>query len=277
MKNTPNTVKTANTKGENTMNKMEYAQEIANRINGTVREVEKANGVIKTAVEIPTATNNAKASFYIDCLYEDGVSVEDAIAKATDIIEREKNHVIDIDFIYDFEQVKPRLRARLYNKASHADVFRSASEYGFDDLIITAYVEVPEGSIKVTSQLVKNWGVSAEDVLRIAEDNSRQDSEVMNMSQILAEMGCHIGIDKIGMWVATNYKRTFGAYALIAKLDEIRERFKNGFTVLPSSVHEVIIVEIRDEDAMSSMVQDVNNSQVKPEEQLSNHAYTFVA
>ena len=52
------------------------------------------------------------------------------------------------------------------------------------------------------------------------------------------------------------------------------ELFPNGYVVLPSSVHEVIVRELdMDPDELSKLVQTVNAEQVDPEEQLSNHAY----
>jgi len=282
MKNTTAIVKTTtNEKGAKTMTKTEYAQRIAQSIDGArVENVEKANGVIMTAVSLPTVSGNIRANFYIDDLYKDDVDLEDAIDKAREVASRKEPATIDIDWIYDFEKVRPHLKARLYNKLTSADVFRSADVYGFDDLIITAHIEdaIKDGSIKVTRELVKVWNMTPEEVLDIAEDNARNDAVIQSMTDILRAMGMPLPVTlEDPMTVVTNERKTYGAYAVIAKLDELKARFKNGFTVLPSSVHEVIIVDNGDTSAYTSMVQEVNDSEVDPTEQLSNHAYVIAA
>lgn len=255
----------------------EYAQTIAQSIEGaTVNTMEKANGVILTAVTFPTDNASVKGNFYVDEYYKDGADIEDVIERVRSL-QRKQTPAFDLDFINHFEQVRPKLRARLYNMATRADVFRSAEEYGFDDLIIVPYVEdvCEDGAVKVTNDLVKLWGVSPAEVLQIAEENSRNDAKISSMAEVLRSMGYPVPpMDEDPMLIVTNNKMRNGAYALIAKLDELKARFKNGFTVLPSSVHEVIIVDAKDERAMSAMVQEVNDTVVNLDEQLSNRAYT---
>ena len=263
------------------MLKKEYAAQIAQIMGVETNEVEKANGVILTGIMIPTGKANVKATVYIDRMYEDGLTVDEAIDKINEIIDRERNTQVDIDFINDFENVRPLLRARLYNKATKADIFRSAAPYGFNDLIIVPYIEnvIKGGSIKVTNGLLKVWGISADEVMDIAEENAKNDVDVKSMLDMLMEYG-HNELENPDpempqMIVVTNGARCFGAYGIIAKLDEFKDKF-GSFTVLPSSVHEVIVVNQID-DAMNAMVNEVNDTQVDVEEQLSNHAYTFVA
>ena len=273
------------TKGGMNMNIKEYANQIAMQITGAfVEEVEKANGVILTAVSFPTGSTNCRANFYINDLYNNGVDVEEAIDRAREVISKERDRQIDVDFVSDFEQVRPRLRARLYNKATRAEVYRSAAEFGFEDLIIIPFIEDINigggmGAIKVTDALVKTWGVSPAEVLRIAEDNARVFATLGSLTDVLRGMGYDLPIlpDEPSMLIATNDRKCNGAYAVIAKLDELKKRFPNGFTVLPSSVHEVLIVDINDPAAMDAMVQEVNATEVDADEQLSNHAYTFAA
>jgi hypothetical protein len=59
----------------------------------------------------------------------------------------------------------------------------------------------------------------------------------------------------------------------------MKEIFPEGFVVLPSSVHEAIVVSASSGEAQqfTDMVNDVNDTQILPEEQLSNRAYVFVA
>ena len=265
---------------ETLMSKMEFAAQIAELMGLETTEAEKANGVILTGVMIPTAKENVKATVYIDQMYEDGMTIEEAATKVKEIMYRESSKHVNIDIINDFEKVRPMLRARLYNKATKADIYRSAAPYGFDDLIIVPYIEniINNGSIKVTNGLLKVWGVDADRVIDIAEENAKKDVEVRNMMDVLAGYGADLGSmdpSMPQMLVVSNSSMTFGAFGIIAKLEEFKEKF-GSFTVLPSSVHEVIVVNQVD-DCMSQMVEEVNDTQVELTDQLSNHAYTFAA
>jgi hypothetical protein len=63
-------------------------------------------------------------------------------------------------------------------------------------------------------------------------------------------------------------------------MDDITEKLGQDYFILPSSVHEVLIVPKNDQmdlKTLESMVQDVNATQVAPEERLSDHVYAYDA
>jgi len=268
------------------MNNYEYAQAIANEITGaTVITAEKANRVVLTGIRVPTNTPNISANVYTDKYFDRGFSVDEGLTKVKEIMSDPEFMSVNFDMSWfsDFEQVKPRLVARLYNKKTTAEVWRSASAYGFDDLIIIPYINVNGGSVKVKSEHLSHWGVTSDEVLDIAEENARNDAKLQSMAEILAEMmgasipPCFEENDP-QMWVISNTERCFGAYAVLALMDELKKLFTGGFTVLPSSVHEVIVVNTTENaDNMTGMVQDVNSTAVNTDEQLSDHAYIFAA
>ena len=70
-----------------------------------------------------------------------------------------------------------------------------------------------------------------------------------------------------------------GAATLLDKnlMGEIVETLGDIY-ILPSSIHEVLIIPIRtsmEVEALHSMVCEVNDTQVAPEERLSNHVYKY--
>lgn len=262
----------------------EYAQEVAQKVNGEVQITEKANRVKATGIIIRTEESPIAPVIYIDNLYERGLSTDQAADEVLKVYAKHNNPSINLDMITDYEKVKPLLRARLYNSRTNAPVFKSAKEYGFADLIIIPYIanimqtESGTGSIKITRELLAKWNVSADEVIETAEANSRQEATMRSMAEVMAEM---MGADIMDimepeleeMKVVTNKDRAFGAYGVIPMLDELRKTYKEGFVILPSSVHEVIITPVRDGFDMDSLVQEVNAAEVDYEEQLSDHAY----
>jgi len=264
------------------LSKKDFAQKVAEIVGGEVREVEKANGVILTGITVPTGSSNVSATIYVRKMIEDGLTPEEAAEQVKMVMEREQETQINVDFMKDFEQVKPLLRARLYNEKTNADIYRSADIYGFNDLIIVPYISFSMGStngaIKVTNDHIKMWNTTPEEVLQVAESNSNNDACLMSMRDIMISMGApaeYVPEDS-GMYVISNSFKTFGAYAIIPKLDELRQIFPDGFAILPSSVHEVIAVPIVEAD-LDGMVSGVNAEMVADEETLSDHAYIIAA
>ena len=255
------------------MTKMEYAKTIAELINGEVKEVEKENGIIYTGVTKKSVTNISPI-IYIDNLYENGVDVLDASKKVEEKI-KQSNVSFDIDFINDYEKAKPRLQARLYNNKTNVEVSKSAERYGFDDLIIVPILIVSEdddgtATTKVTRDLLAKWNKSATEVVSDAIENL--DYEIMDMAKLL---GISLG-EPMGMYVVTNKKRRYGAASVLKAKDELNRMFPEGYIVLPSSVHEVIVVKNDDNiKAYTEMVKMVNSDVVAPEEVLSDKVYKF--
>ena len=182
-----------------------------------------------------------------------------------------------IDFT-NYDEAKSNLKARLYNKSKDVEVFRSAAEYGFDDLIIVPYVdgviEIGESkaSAKITEELLDIWGVDDETVIWTAIANT--DYEITTIAELLQLPS----IPEFNMTVVTNAERHYGAIGAILARHELKTMFSNGYVVIPSSIHEVIIMDINamDENYMTEMIGEVNEAMVNPEEWLGNHPYRFV-
>jgi len=261
--------------------KKEYANQVAQLVNGEVKEVEKANGATMTGILVETGSN-IRPCIYIDDMMKEGLTVEEAAERVQEIARRNAKSDIPIDDLLKWENVKPLLRARLYNEKTSADVKKSAACYGFDDLVIIPYIVgiVENGSVKVTFQLLEKWNVSAAEVIEIAEKNSNKEAEAKSMFDVMRDMGYPLpneAQDDGNMIIVTNKAKMFGAYAVITKLSTLKVLFPNGFTVLPSSVHEVIVTPINDQEAFDDMVSTVNDEQVDYTEQLSNHSYRIAA
>lgn len=272
------------------MNINEYANAIAVELNTESKVVEKANGVVRHGIVMKTGTNCCP-TIYVEQFYEADMSVKDA-AKEVEKIAKANTINVDVSRITDYEFVKPLLRARLYNKATKAEVFRKVKD--FDDLIIVPYIELQNftgndgetGAIKVTEQLLNNWGVTKRNVIDTALKNSSDEYTLQSMESVM--MSIMTGreaepIEEVGtnpqMIVLSNRNKCFGAISALILKKRLQSIFPNGYVVLPSSVHEVIVTPYTPgcEEALNGMVQEVNVSEVQPEEILGSKAYVFAA
>ena len=171
----------------------------------------------------------------------------------------------------NYEEVKGKLHLRLVREDGGA-VSRSAAEYGFEDLVLVPTVENilddEDGQItscKVNESLAKSWGMTVGEVFDQAMENTKADYEIMPMMDILSVlMGINPeemeAMEQVPMLVITNKAKMHGASAIIPAASELRKRFPEGYMVIPSSVHEVIVVKRDDVDAaeMANIIQEVN-------------------
>ena len=82
------------------------------------------------------------------------------------------------------------------------------------------------------------------------------------------------------MFVLTNKNRTFGAITILYPniLKCFADKVKSDLFILPSSIHEVIIIARCELDRIISfedMVREVNDEQVAKEDILSYHVYEY--
>ena len=254
------------------MTKYEYANEVAKLVNGEVKEIEKANGIV--LLGICKRDTNITPTVYIDKAFEEGRTVEETAAEVLRIYETETPDLGDVNDILDYSKVKPLLKARLYNAATKTDVFKSVAEYGFDDLIIVPYVQLTEeASTKVNTQLLNIWNVSVDEVIATAIENAKNDIVETSIAEMLGMPDLYPTL----MRVITSKTRMYGAIGVIYKLKELKERYEK-FIVIPSSIHDVIVIpEIpeTEDNFFTEMIKAVNEEQVAPEERLSNHEYYF--
>lgn len=256
------------------MTKKEYAEAVATMVNGKVQNVEKNNGLLKTAVLI-NGDYNIGTLYYIDEHFDNNDPIEEVAERARESIK----HVpqFNADALQDWEKAKDKLTIHLCNEITNAEIKRSAAEYGFSDLIMIPYLVVSDsGSMqaKVTKAMLKGWHVSENEVFITAMKNMENDVTLTNLADI-------IGVPSPApIYIVSN--KAIGAYGasriLTHKIQDMcKQRFPEGYTVLPSSVHEMLIVSKTEAPMkeMIDMVKQVNMSCVDPEDRLSDNAYCF--
>lgn len=199
--------------------------------------------------------------------------------------------------IEDWEQVKGRLAFRLLSKERNKETLENYVYKDFLDLaaIVTFCAEIDEQGVKairVTHDLAERWNVSKEEILQAAEENTealfpvRMESildtlcRVADISrddlpeEVLAEE------DSPQIMVLTNYLGVNGATVLLydSLLKQIYEKLGGKFIILPSSLHEVIVMPLASAPPIADsqkMVEQINRSSVKEEEILSDSVYLY--
>lgn len=136
---------------------------------------------------------------------------------------------------------------------------------------LTTMEELLSGMLKADmNQMFENY----EDILE--PEQIREDTENI-VSRILEDMRENRTVE---MFVLTNHMGINGAGTILYPdiLKNFAELCRSNLYLLPSSIHEFIIVpkyEFIRKEELTQMVQEVNESQVAPEEILSDHVYEY--
>lgn len=199
---------------------------------------------------------------------------------------------------FDFEKVKSGVRIKLLNKAHNLKYLERLETLDFLDLAVVPYVlldEAEEGmySFNVTKQIANVWKLEASQLCEIAIDNitNAQDWSVRDMENVMRELIAHSPA-KVGeqydydmeqvdekMLVVTNKEAIEGAPVILCAdvIREIQQQVGEDFVVLPSSRHETIVIPagVAEPAMLKSLVKQVNEEQVSPEDFLADNVYFY--
>ena len=171
-----------------------------------------------------------------------------------------------------WEEAKKEIEGVLINiseagKAADGDLFISAGEYGFDDLIIVPVLKNCNVVRCVTRSDLEKWGIDKKALFATVLDQIKE-PYVMPMGKVLAALR---GVEYdpfydmvLPMFVITNGlpNDRIGAIGIIKARKQLDAMFPDGYTVIPSSTAEMIVLpgHVEDEFVMG-MIRIVNGSE----------------
>lgn len=259
-----------------------------------LQTVRKVNGVILRGITITSDSGNIMPTIYLDKffhMYEDGSTFEDIVTLF--LKEYEKAGVdgdFDIQFFSEYEKVRARLGFKLLHYEMNRELLEQIPHRKYLDLAIVCYCDIKDkrighGSILIKKEHMEMWEIDDDQLIQDAMKNMPYlyPADFMNMSVVLKQLykdPVNLLDVELPMFVLTNTERVNGAASLLyeGQLEKIEKILGQDFYILPSSIHEVIIVpksKGTDEDDLSRMVDEINHEQLAREEILSNHAYRY--
>ena len=286
-----------------------------------IQKVYKNNDVLLYGVCIIEKDKNIAPTIYLNQFheaYEEGESFSEIFRTVIRI--NEENQVsdnLDMDFFFDYENVKKRLVLRLINLEGNTELLKEVPYQKFLDLAVVCHMvlaseEIGCGAILIRREHMESWRIDEETLFRDAFNNSpkMEPYEIMKMEDVLkqllkervtneaysvyeneteAEKMVAYMMDYVDrkveeveftMYVLSNKNRYFGAACIIYPqvLEEIGNLLQDDYYVIPSSVHEILVISKKkciDSDSVNRIIEDVNWSQVDEEEWLSDHTYLY--
>lgn len=260
----------------------------------TTNDVVKNNGVTYLGVNINDGSRVAPI-IYLNSFYErfsEGEDIESIVEHIISVYRA--NHTMPGNFcvedFMDFEKVKPYLSCKLINADSNKELLKDVPHVIFLDLALVFMFanHTDDGcgySILIKREHLKNWNVTEDEIAELAIRNIKDNVLVKSMADLMREMMGNDVIDiappeQISMTVISNKTKQYGAVHILDTelLKEYADKEETDLIILPSSVHECILVPMSDEvniTEMASMVREVNATQLQAEEILSDHPYIY--
>lgn len=282
----------------------ELKNNMDSEISATVTTVTKTNNVKKEGIIIRENDFNLSPVIYIDDMYEEfcsGKSVSNIMEKIKSIYEESKSSQSEIitEILLMKTDIFERLRIKLVNIEKNRELIEKGDipyyEIPNTNLCVFFYFNMSNTDAKnetiamalVTNMLLRHYGLdytSEELLIKILEqEETKEDYCLINMLDIFRDIIPQVDDSKMNLYVLTNKQKIHGAYTIL--MESARKEIANSFDVkyaiaLPSSTHEWILIpsnEINELDVSTykSMVNEVNNTKVAPEEVLDNGVYVL--
>ncbi len=267
-----------------------------------IREVRKNNGIVLHGLMVLPENGNIAPTIYLDSLweaYESGTTFSEVMGRLTRICREEiPRGSVNMEFFRCFEKVRERICYRLIRREGNEGLLEEIPHVEFLDLAVCFYYayrgrELGEGTILIYNTHLENWGVDTAQLMRLSIKNTPRlfPGACCSMADVLRDMieyqkgkrasGKELQwAEEIPMMVLTNPRKIYGAVCMLypGLLERLARKEKKSLYILPSSVHEVILLPDNGEESpeeLRRMIREVNREHVAPEEVLSDNLYYF--
>lgn len=272
----------------------------------SVKERNKPNNVLQVGVQVDMPGRSASPIVYMESFYDEvrsGKPIDKIMRNIAEVIQNALDDpVFDQGIqIEEFESIKDYLSVMVVNTAKNRKMLEQIPHKEMADLSLICYVDFPveleecSATLKITDRMLQEWNVNQDELFRIASGNTNPASKpVLQNIEDLTRQTLVGGVEPENllkkeisfsnqnavMLVLTNEKKNLGASMMFEPqvMDKINKLFPQGFYILPSSLHEVLIIpDCRDisPKELGAMVREVNRCAVEKVEQLSDRVYCY--
>ena len=261
--------------------------------------VEKANQHYES-LTVRQEGSNVGVNFNIEntfAEYEHTGDYAGVLAESTHAIMQGLENVpsVDTSELTNYEAMKEKLSIEVISAETNAELLTKIPHESMEDMaVVYRFVlesnDTGRASILVTNDMIDHMGVTHEQLKADALENAPEirPAVIQGMSEVMREMMGPEAFEMFGlpeeqeemMYVATVPDKNSGAGVLAYQdfMDQAAEKLGGDFYILPSSIHEILLVPDNGDkaaDDLRDMVREVNATQVSPEEKLTDNVYHY--
>lgn len=232
--------------------------------------------------------------------YEDGRPYDNIVNGAAEVAANalDNKPAFDVDKFSDYDEMKKALAMEVVSAERNAELLETVPHKNMEDMAVVYRFVVGDspagtGTILVTNQMLDNYGITADQLHADAVQNAPEIRPlvIQGMGEVLAKqmgvddlemLGLNIPPEQEQMFVASVEGNVHGAGVLAYQdfMDKAAERVDGSFFILPSSIHEILIIPDNgkfDLQSLENMVKEVNATTVDPADQLTDSVYHYDA
>ncbi len=260
----------------------------------------KNNGVQMSGITIKKEGEYVLPNFYLHNQYEAwqkeqctaGEVAQGILEAYYDEVEKNRTLVQDV-MSFEWEKFRDRIFIRLVNREKNTALLADIPHEEYLDMALVYYLKIKlsegvEGNLILHDQHLKELQITQETLHQAAMKNMQEQvtPEVHQISGMISKMAEKIGVCvpveelQTDLYVLTNTENTFGAVLMLREdiLKTFAEQMDDDFFILPSSVHEVLLLPVKKApgaEELVTMVKEVNRTQLEETEILSDSVYYF--
>ena len=286
----------------------EVAKRTGEQFHVIINDVTKNNGVVLSGITMLQDDNNISPTIYLNKYYEayenGDITLRCIVDEVLDTYERNKvNQSVDMRFFMNYERIKDRIIFKLIHAERNKELLKDIPHIRYLDFAVVFQCLISDemfgnATIMIHNAHLKIWEITENELYEKAIKNTPvlQRYDIKTMKDVLCEMmlleemeGKEILNkneyiedlqDATPMYVLSNRTRVQGASCILYPniLKDFASAVKSDFYILPSSVHEVILLPAQgdeDKEGLKRMVCEVNETQVEREEVLSDSVYYY--
>lgn len=261
----------------------------------TARQVDKLQGESYYGICVQPEGSNIGVTMNVQGSYEKyqrGASYNEAVHEIVGLIEDGmRNHPnVRMSELMDYDSMKSKLMVQVVPTKGNEEMLSGIPHKEQEDMsLVYRFVfdsnKNGMASTVVTNQILQQYDITADQLHADAMTNAPENfpARIRSMQEVLSEM---MGIepdmlpDEGGMFVATCNSGMNGAGCIFYPnfMEEAAEKLNGDFFILPSSTHEVILLPdngAMDYRELESMVRQINEAEVQPQDRLSDSVYHY--
>ena len=267
-------------------------------------EVRKNNGLLLHGISIYAPGSIMAPTIYIDGYIQNGYSVEQICDEVTEIYEENGMKDMPKPDFEDFSKICGKICMQLVNAEKNRELLEKLPHRIVHDMAVIYYILLGRDAqrtavVKITNDLVALWGIDEEELNRYARRNTKsllhvivtplqrilfetkEDRDARRRAASTEELMMEIVQDPDWqMYIMTNKQNYYGAVNMLYQdvLKIVAEKLNANLYILPSSVHEVLIVPESSNtsaEELYQMVCKVNRTEVSVDDFLTDNVYYY--
>ena len=287
------------------MNYQQFIEEVERRVKEKIKGNEtitvyihtavKNNGKERKGITVSEKGIHISPTIYLEEYFQqfqEGKPIEKIVEKILQLYEEVKcSHPCEESLLQNYEELKGKFACKLIHRGKNEKLLNDIPYVPWMDLAIVVFVllEVsPYGTatVLVRKEHLEIWGLTEAQLFDEAKKNTPilLPYQFCPMRKLLREI-CPYAVDEgeeeeESLYVLSNKLRSFGAASMLYEgiLEKVGQKLGEKYYILPSSIHEVIVVPESKSPVkqdLEEMVREINETQVEEEEVLSDRVYYF--